>query len=298
MSSILSRDAQILDRELLKRFVLPTHDDANDKDDRGCILVIGGSRAIPGGALLAATAALRAGAGKIQIATVDSVAVPLAVAMPEALVAGHAELDDGGFADAAIPLLCDRCNSVDAVILGPGMREGPVTEQLLATVLALDMPMPLVVDAAALAASPVNDAGFAGWRGGAVMLPHVGEMAALLECSKDEVAADREGAAHRAATRYRAVTLMKGPTSTIVAPNGEIFHYSGGGVGLGTSGSGDTLAGIVGGLLARGMDPLGATLWGVWLHGEGGRRLAQAQGPLGFLAREIPGLVPGLLDGR
>lgn len=291
-------NAPSLDRDLLKRFVIPQHDSANDKDDRGRILVIGGSRAVPGGALLAATGALRAGAGKLQIATVDSVAIALAVAMPEALVAGHAEAHDGGFADAAIPELTGRCSSIDAVILGPGMYENPAVAQLLNAVLALETPMPLVVDAAALAASPAADAAFRNWRGGAVMLPHVGEMAALLEIEKAEVDADREGAARRAAERYAAVTLMKGPTSTIVAPDGETFVYAGGGIGLGTSGSGDTLAGIVGGLLARGMDPLGATLWGVWLHGEAGRRLAQAQGPLGFLAREIPPLIPGLLDGR
>ena len=291
-------NATPLDRDLLKRFAIPEHDGANDKDDRGRILVIGGSRAIPGGALLAATGALRAGAGKLQIATVDSIAIPLAIAMPEALVAGHPEGEDGGFHDAAIPLLSDRCNSVDAVVIGPGMRDGPVVEQLLATVLALNPAMPLVVDAAALAASPANDAGFKAWKGGAVMLPHIGEMATLLQIDKHEVDADRDGAARRAAKRYQSVTLMKGPTSTIVAPDGETFVYAGGGIGLGTSGSGDTLAGIVGGLLARGMDPLGATLWGVWLHGEAGRRLAQAQGPVGFLAREIPGLVPGLLDGR
>lgn len=290
--------ARTLDRELLKRFVVPRHDGANDKDDRGRILVIGGSRAIPGGALLAATAALRAGAGKLQIATVESVAVPLAIAIPEALVAGHHEQEDGGFADPAIPLLCDRCNEVDAVIVGPGMRDGPVVERLLAMVLSLDPAMPLVVDAAALAAAPACDAAFRDWRGGTVMLPHIGEMAALLECDTGEIDADRDGAARRASERYRAVVLMKGPKSTIVAPDGETFVYAGGGIGLGTSGSGDTLAGIVGGLLARGMDPLGATLWGVWLHGEAGRRLAQAQGPVGFLAREIPGLIPGLLDGR
>lgn len=291
-------DATVLDREYLKRFVLPTHDDDNDKDDRGRVLIIGGSRAVPGGALLAGTAALRAGAGKLQIATVESVAVPLAVAMPEALVAGHPEAEDGGFADDAVPELCGRCGDIDAVVIGPGMRENAAVAGLLQAVLAMESPMPLVVDAAALAASPAAAAGFQAWKGGAVMLPHVGEMASLLQIEADEVNADREGAARRAAERYGAVTLMKGPRSVIVAPDGETFHYAGGGVGLGTSGSGDTLAGIVGGLLARGLDPLGACLWGVWLHGEAGQRLAQTVGPLGFLAREIPGLVPGLLAGR
>ena len=287
-----------LDRDCLKRFVLPTHDDDNDKDDRGRVLVIGGSRAVPGAALLAGTAALRAGAGKLQIATVESVAVALAVAMPEALVAGHPEADDGGFADGAIPELCGRCGGIDAAIIGPGMRENAGVATLLREVLAMHTPMPLVVDAAALAASPAVDAEFRAWRGGAVMLPHVGEMASLLEIDRAEVEADREGAARRVAERYEAVALMKGPRSVIVAPGGETFHYSGGGVGLGTSGSGDALAGIVGGLLARGLDPLGACLWGVWLHGEAGQRLAQRVGPIGFLAREIPDLVPGLLAGR
>lgn len=287
-----------LDRECLKRFALPEHDGANDKDDRGRVLIIGGSRAVPGGALLAATAAMRSGAGKLQIATVESVAIPLAIAMPEALVAGHAESEDGAFADAAIPELTQRCGGIDAVVIGPGMREGPAVVGLLSAVLALENPMPLVVDAAALAASPAVAEAFRAWRGGAVMLPHIGEMAALMECDTAQIDADREGAARRAAERFRAVTLMKGPTSTIVAPDGETFRYSGGGVGLGTSGSGDTLAGIVGGLLARGMDPLGACLWGVWLHGEAGRRLAQAHGAVGFLAREIPGLVPELMAGR
>lgn len=289
---------QPLDRALLKRFALPAHEGDNDKNERGRVLVIGGSRAIPGGALLAGVSALRAGAGKLQIATVESIAVALGIAVPEALVAGHAESEDGGFAEAAIPLLCDRCNAADAVVIGPAMREGPAVARLLETVLSIDRTMPLILDAAALMAAPAVDEALSRWRGGSVLLPHIGEMAALLECEAGEVDADREGAARRAAERYRAVTLMKGPDSLVVAPDGEAFVYSGGGVGLGTSGSGDTLAGIVGGLAARGMDPLGACLWGVWLHGEAGRRLAQASGPIGFLAREIPDLVPALMDGR
>ena len=81
----------------------------------------------------------------------------------------------------------------------------------------------------------------------------------------------------------------------VVEPEGEAWKYEGGGPGLGVSGSGDVLAGIVGGLLARGAEPLTALLWAVWLHGEAGRRLAGKVGKLGFLAREIPAEVPSLL---
>ena len=103
------------------------------------------------------------------------------------------------------------------------------------------------------------------------------------------------GCGHRAAQLYCSVVLVKGVTSHIVEPGGESWTYDGGAPGLGVSGSGDVLAGIVGGLLARGAEPLNALLWAVWLHGEAGARLAKRIGPVGFLAREIAGEVPALL---
>jgi NAD(P)H-hydrate repair Nnr-like enzyme with NAD(P)H-hydrate dehydratase domain len=120
-------------------------------------------------------------------------------------------------------------------------------------------------------------------------------MARLLDCEADEVEADPLAAARTAADRFGAVTLIKGQYSHIVHPDGRAFRFEGGGVGLATSGSGDTLAGIVGGLAARGADPLTAALWGVYLHGEAGRALAQEMGRIGFLARELLDKVPGLM---
>jgi NAD(P)H-hydrate repair Nnr-like enzyme with NAD(P)H-hydrate dehydratase domain len=123
-------------------------------------------------------------------------------------------------------------------------------------------------------------------------------MARLLRMEREEVAADPLRAARSAAETYGAVTLIKGEYSHIVAPDGRAFRFKGGGVGLATSGSGDTLAGIVGGLAARGADPLTAALWGVYLHGEAGRQLSQSVGRVGFLARELLDLVPRLMEGR
>jgi ADP-dependent NAD(P)H-hydrate dehydratase len=89
--------------------------------------------------------------------------------------------------------------------------------------------------------------------------------------------------------------LVKGPPSHVVSQNGDIWTHDGGAPGLGVSGSGDVLAGIVGGLLARGAEPLNALLWAVWLHGEAGASLAKKVGPIGFLARQIAEEVPALL---
>jgi ADP-dependent NAD(P)H-hydrate dehydratase len=120
-------------------------------------------------------------------------------------------------------------------------------------------------------------------------------MASLLDCDEDEIAADPLAAGRRAAQRYQAVTLMKGVQSHVVHPDGRAWKYKGGGPGLGVSGSGDVLAGIVGGLLASHADPLTALLWGVWLHGEAGARLGKRIGVRGYLARELPAEVPALL---
>jgi hydroxyethylthiazole kinase-like uncharacterized protein yjeF len=153
----------------------------------------------------------------------------------------------------------------------------------------------LVLDAALLHALPERQGDIARKEQPAILLPHAGEMASLLGCQEKEVEADPVAAGRRCAERYDSVTLVKGVQSHIVTPDGQVFRYEGGSPGLGISGSGDTLAGIVGGLLARGADPLDALLWGVWCHGEAGRRLGEKIGALGYLAREIPGEVPGVL---
>jgi NAD(P)H-hydrate repair Nnr-like enzyme with NAD(P)H-hydrate dehydratase domain len=128
-----------------------------------------------------------------------------------------------------------------------------------------------------------------------MLLPHAGEMARLLGIGREEVNADPLAAAHRAAATYRTVTLIKGEYSHVVAPDGRAVRFKGGGVGLATSGSGDTLAGIVGGLAARGAEPFTAVCWGVYLHGEAGRKLSREVGRVGFLARELLDEVPKLM---
>jgi NAD(P)H-hydrate repair Nnr-like enzyme with NAD(P)H-hydrate dehydratase domain len=121
-------------------------------------------------------------------------------------------------------------------------------------------------------------------------------MARLLRSDRENVRADPLRAARDAAETFGGVAVIKGEWSFIVAPDGESFRFKGGGIGLATSGSGDALAGIVGGLAARGSGPLTAALWGVYLHGEAGRLLAGEIGRIGFLAREILDQVPGLME--
>ncbi|TCZ54982.1 NAD(P)H-hydrate dehydratase [Roseicella aquatilis] len=288
---------QAVTEELLRSMPLPRHQEGEDKDARGRVLLVAGSVEVPGGALLAGLASLRAGAGKLRIATCRSVAVPMAIAVPEARVIGLEETPAGGIAAAEAAGLARRAAEADAVAVGPGMIDAEAAAALTAEMLARSAGsgVPFVLDAAALRALRPGEAP-PGFAGRLVLTPHAGEMATLLGTSRDAVLADRLVAARRAAAALQAVVVMKGGCSFIVSPDGRAWSCDRGNVGLATSGSGDTLAGIVAGLLARGAPPVEATLWGVFLHGEAGARLARRQGLVGYLARELLAELPPIME--
>jgi hydroxyethylthiazole kinase-like uncharacterized protein yjeF len=281
-----------LDDAWLADHPLPPIEHDTDKNRRGRLLIAGGAMAVRGAPLLTGEAGFRAGAGKVQLAVPEATAGALGVLMPEAAVFGLQVNGEGELGPAADELgaMIERC---DALVLGPGTGRGADGAALLEAVLANDNgEVALLLDAAVLAASPDLTAELRAWRGPLVLTPHPGEMAMLMRCEAGEVDTDMATAA---ADRFGATVLLKGSKTAIASPGASVIEYGGGGPGLGTGGSGDILAGIIGGLLARGADAATAAAWGVWAHGEAGRILARQVAPLGFLARELLPLVPGLL---
>jgi ADP-dependent NAD(P)H-hydrate dehydratase len=281
-------------RDLLRSLPLPEPGEGA-KEERGAILVVAGSREVPGAALLAATAALRAGAGKLAVATVASVAVPFGLAMPEALTVALPETEAGALRGEGAATLLERFSACDATLIGPGMTADAEAQALAAAFLEGHEEAGIVLDAGALKGLEESAARVRARRGATVITPHAGEMAHLLGRERAAVEADPLGAAREAVARLGVVAVMKGACTYVVTPAGDAWVHDGGHVGLATSGSGDVLAGIITGLIARGADACHAALWGVHVHGEAGRRLARTVGPLGFLARELPGEVPRIL---
>ena len=283
---------QPLTRAALKDFPLPPVVDG-DKETKGRILIIAGCRELAGAALLVAHAAMRAGAGKLRMATVESVAVGTSLAMPEAMVLGLEEARDGGFTKAAVRRLREEADRSDVVVAGPGMAPSATCSALASGL--LQSSASIVLDAALLHSLQPLDPRRRGSDALPVLLPHAGELSSLLGCDEADVDANPIGCGLRAAEHYHANVLVKGVTSHVVTPDGRAWSFAGGAPGLGVSGSGDTLAGIVGGLIARGADTLTALMWAVLLHGEAGEQLAKKVGPVGFLARQIPDEIPALL---
>ena len=281
-----------LTRRSLRDFPLPKLEDGG-KEIKGRILIIAGCNGMPGAAVLCATAAMRAGAGKLRIATAQAIAPHVAIAMPEALVVGFDSTPRGGVTAAAVKSLREQADEVDAVVAGPGLEPSDACEALAAAL--IESPAALALDAALLRKLRPGSGDDNEAEQLPILLPHAGELADLLDCDNDAVEADPSGCGLEAARRFRANVLVKGVESHVVTPDGRCWRVTGGAPGLGVSGSGDVLAGIAGGLLARGADPLTALLWAVLLHGEAGERLSKSVGPIGFLAREIPGELPALL---
>jgi hydroxyethylthiazole kinase-like uncharacterized protein yjeF len=288
-------DAIPVDRDFLRRHPLPEIEISAGKDERGTVLIIGASREVPGAILLAAEAALRAGAGKLQIATVASVALHLALAIPEARVIALEETAEGEIDPGCASRLVTEVENADAVLIGPGMADEGGARALSLALLDMGGKAAFVFDAAALTGLRDELEALCACGRGFAITPHPGEMATFLGIHKDAVVGDPEKAGMQAAAAVGGVVAMKGPKTFICSPDGGSWSCEGGGIGMATSGSGDALAGLIAGLAARGASPLLAVQWGVFLHAEAGRRLANRIGTVGFLARELAGEVPGIL---
>lgn len=209
-------------------------------------------------------------------------------------VGGSAEIPGAVVLAATAARIARLTSENDAVVIGPGMREGPSAARLLSGIVArLDRRRVLVLDAGALDLLAADPQALRGRR--ALITPHAGEMARLRGIAKAQIERDPRGEAVRAATAYRTVVVLKGDETWIAGPDGACYRNRTGNVGLATSGSGDTLSGIVGGLAARGAEPVQAAVWGVFIHGRAGDRLARRVARVGFLARELLAEVPLLL---
>jgi hydroxyethylthiazole kinase-like uncharacterized protein yjeF len=242
--------------------------------------------------LLAGVAALRAGAGKLAIVTADSVAAPLGVAVPEAAVAGVPATSAGALDPAALDEIADRAQRAQAVLIGPGLTGPEATGELVAGLVPrLPPEAAVILDALGLTCGAV-DADLLRPRSGKVVLtPNDSEMERLLGRRPGDDLSYGD-LARLAAEDLGAVVALRG---AVASPDGRAWYGQAGHAGLGTSGSGDVLAGLIAGLAARGAPVEQAAVWGVHLHGEAGERLAARIGRLGFLARELLDEVPGVL---
>lgn len=284
-------EARVVSPGLLRDWPLPVSD--GDKDAKGRVLVVGGHAGVPGATLLAAEAALRAGAGKLQVAAVEPLAVALGIALPEAWIVGLPATPDGALAPEAADRVVELANDCAAVVLGPGFVEPDAARDLLARVVPR-LDTAVCLDALGLSYLTGALDGVRHLAGRVVLSPNARELFLTLDRPWPGDPDDETLAAATAdlAAATGAVVVSGAATSFIADPDGGLWSEDSGGSGMGVSGSGDVKAGIIGGLLARGCPPEQAAVWGAFVHGRSGERLASTIGRRGYLARELLEVIP------
>ncbi len=282
-----------VDDQLLKGW--PLAGLADGEVGGGSLLIVGGSRVTPGAVLLSAVAALRAGAGKVQVLTARSAAATLAVAVPELLVAGAEETDDGELDPSAADQAIELAQGVDVVLVGPGLMSPRAAVDFCRPLLPR-VESRLVVDALGLAYFADRPAAEHPLADGRVVLtPNTGEVALALDVAREDLDDEPDDGASRLARRHGGVVTAGGATTWVASPDGRTWVDRAGHPGMGASGSGDSKAGVVAAFFTRTDDPAQAAVWGGRVHALAGERAAQRTGPVGYLAREVIDEVPAVI---
>jgi ADP-dependent NAD(P)H-hydrate dehydratase / NAD(P)H-hydrate epimerase len=290
--------ATVLD-DTIASTLIPERPVRGHKGSFGKLLVIAGSLDYAGAALLVCRAAARAGVGLVTLAVPDSLQPLFAAKVVEATTMALPEDDvEEVDPDPAVARILDHEH--DAIVLGPGLRPGLATTELVRSLLTgangADM-TPIVLDAEALRAMATIDEWWLGDRRPAVLTPHVGEFSRLRAGSGDGPADDgdidrddaaRLAAAVGAASSWGSVVVLKGARTIVADPSGVAAVAPFSNPALATGGTGDVLAGAIGSLLAQGLEPYAAARLGVFLHGLAGEDGRERFGDAGMIASDLP----------
>lgn len=287
-----AESARVVTPALLRELPLP--EPGADKNANGRLLVVGGCVRSPGAVRLSGEAALRSGAGKVSLATVEPVLAGLGPLVPEAALVPLPTDGAGAIDLEEVDRVVAETDGADVVLAGPGLMDTEHAVTLL-TRLVRDLDAVLVVDGLASAFLTQDPGGLHHLGGRAVLTANPVELARTAHLAVEDVERDPAAAAVRVARECRVVVVCGGTAKHIATPGGETWLVEGGSRGLAASGSGDVHSGIVAGLLARGADPVRAAVWGAYVHARCGERLAASIGTVGFLARELPGEIPAVL---
>jgi ADP-dependent NAD(P)H-hydrate dehydratase len=278
--------------DVVERWPLPGLSDATSKLARGTVLIVGGTTQTPGAMFLAGVAALRAGAGRLQIATTRPTAVAVALAVPEARVI---DLETAGaeIQPLAIDEIASDIAKADTVLVGTGALDPDNAAAVAKAVLNHMAPTARIVfDAGSLAVVHAERETVRELRDRAVLIPNVTEAGHLLDREPQEIESSPAVAMTQLVDNFETVVALRMATTYAAASTGPIYRDDCGHPALATSGSGDVFAGILTGLLTSGAPSLAATIRAVRCHGLSGHAAVRRLGAHAILARELLQEIP------
>ncbi|MGH7274254.1 MAG: NAD(P)H-hydrate dehydratase, partial [Nitrospiria bacterium] len=261
----------------------------------GHALVIAGSVGKTGAAAMAALSAMRVGAGLVTLATPSSLNPIMEQKLTEAMTVPLPETTAQTLSLAAEKALLDLVHDKSVVIIGPGLSTHPETLELVRRLLNA-FRLPTVLDADGINALIGHNDLLGQASAKIVITPHPGEMARLLGITSQKIQSDRLGISQSFARRNKLWLILKGAHTVLADPQGSLFINPTGNEGMATGGTGDVLAGILGGLISQGLDPLQASKVGIYLHGLAGDLAALQKGTMGMIAGDVLECIPSAIQ--
>lgn len=284
----------LITRDFVNRFLRPRLSDTH-KGTYGHVLVAAGSPGHTGAAYMAAMGAMRAGAGLATIALPKSLEPAMEAKTIEVMTIGLPQTPERTLGEESFEALKSAMLGKSAIVIGPGMGRGRGAAKFVEAVLRAAK-TPVVVDADGLYAMAGRLDAIKGCAADIVLTPHPGEAAWLLGVKTRDIQSDRVGSALTLAKKSGAIVVLKGASTVIADPDGEIFINPTGNAGLSTAGTGDVLAGMIGGLCAQGYDVSASSVAAVYIHGLAADGIKKERGVAGMMATDLLPEIPRLMN--
>ena len=281
----ISPSVVVLDEEYCAS-ILPPRPRFGHKGTFGRVLVVAGAVGMAGAAALCAEAAYRAGAGLVHVLTPEPIFPVVASLVPEALVHPGPASPEGTFAPEAAEEALRLGQGMDVIVVGPGLGRSPGPAEVVRALLT-EKVAKLVLDADALFALSQDKKLLRKKHGELVLTPHPGEFSRLVDVPAEEIVADKIGWARKSAREWQAVVVLKGPPTAIGLPDGRVLLNTTGNTALAHGGSGDVLAGMIGGLWAGGISAAEASCLSVFVHGRAAEILTLERSPRSVLPSDV-----------
>ena len=282
---------ELLDTETVRPWV-PVRNLSSHKGTFGHLLIAAGSRGKTGAAILSGQGALRSGAGLVTLCVPRDLNPIFEGPLHEAMTIPMTKDSGGILSISDWELIKKSMAGKQAVALGPGMGTESSTRELVMK-LYLESTLPMIVDADGLNILSMDRSRIKDPPALRILTPHPGEMARLTGTMTSEIQSSRLEIASSFARENSVFLVLKGAATVIAAPDGRIGVNSTGNPGMASGGMGDVLTGLIGGLLAQGLDAWQAACLGVYVHGLAANRLAAASGVrMGFVAGDVARELP------
>jgi hydroxyethylthiazole kinase-like uncharacterized protein yjeF len=283
--------AHLIDREELNLSLLDPRPPQAHKGDYGHLFVLAGSPGKTGAAAMICQGALRTGAGLVTLGIPASLNPILEIKLTEAMTEPLPDAATGYLSSEAFERILQVLKGKTACALGPGISTQPQVQELLLELIP-EVAVPLIIDADGITALASRLEIMKQCKSSIILTPHPGEMARLVGTTTQKVQDDRIGAAKAFATTYGCIVVLKGDKTVIATPDEKVYINPTGNPGMASGGMGDILTGMIGGLIAQGLSPLEAAIWGVYLHGLAGDIAERDLGEISLIAGDIIDYLP------